>query len=47
MLHLGHAYQKLITLLIFVNNAEDLDIIMPMYNLLKYNINYSMTSGSW
>ena len=30
----------------FVENAEDLDIIMSMYNLLEYNDNYSMTSGS-
>ena len=29
-----------------INNAEDHDIIMPMYNLLKHNQNYSMTSGS-
>ena len=31
---------------IFVDNAEDLDIVMPMYNLLEYSDNYSMTSGS-
>ena len=29
----------------FVDNAEDLDIIMPMCNLLEYSDNYSMTSG--
>ena len=28
------------------DNAEDLDIAMPMSNLLEYNKNYSMTSGS-
>ena len=28
-----------------VENAEDLDIVMPMYNLLEYNKNYSKTSG--
>ena len=28
------------------DNAEDLDIVMPMYNLLEYSQNYSMTSGS-
>ena len=27
-------------------NAKDLDILMPMYNLLKYGKNYSKTSGS-
>ena len=27
-------------------NAEELDIAMPMYNLLKYSKNYSKTSGS-
>ena len=25
-----------------VDNAEDLDVIMPMYNLLEYNAKYSM-----
>ena len=29
----------------FTNNAEDLDIAMPMYNLLENSDNYSMTSG--
>ena len=26
--------------------AEDLETVMPMYNLLEYSQNYSMTSGS-
>ena len=30
----------------FVENAEKLRIVMPMYNLLKYSDNYSMTSLS-
>ena len=30
----------------FTDNAEDLHIVMPMYNLLEYSDNYSMTSGS-
>ena len=29
-----------------IDNTEDLDIIMPMRNLLEYSQNYSMTSGS-
>ena len=29
-----------------IENAEDLDIVMLMYNLLEYSENYSMTSGS-
>ena len=29
-----------------IDNAEDLDIVMPMYNLLECSPNYSMTSGS-
>ena len=29
----------------FIDNAEDFDIVMPMYNLLEYSDNYSMTSG--
>ena len=30
----------------FINNAEDLDIVMPINSLLKYSDNYSMTSGN-
>ena len=30
----------------FIVNAEYLDIVTPMYNLLEYGKNYSMTSGS-
>ena len=29
-----------------VENAEDLDIVMPMYNVLEYSKNYEKTSGS-
>ena len=29
-----------------VENAEDLDIVMPMYDLLEYSKNYEKTSGS-
>ena len=29
-----------------IDNAEDLDIVMPMYNFLEYSGNYSMISGS-
>ena len=29
-----------------IDNAEDLDIVMSMYNLLEQNHNYSMKSGS-
>ena len=29
-----------------VDSAENLDIIMPMYNLIEYSDNYSDTSGS-
>ena len=28
-----------------IGNAEHFDIVMPMYNLLEYSQNYSMTSG--
>ena len=31
---------------ILIDNAEGFDIVMPMYNLLEYIGNYSMTSGS-
>ena len=29
-----------------IDNAEDLDVVMPMYNLLEYNKNYRKTMGS-
>ena len=29
-----------------VENDEDLDIVIPMYNLLEYSKNYEKTSGS-
>ena len=28
-----------------LENAEDLDIVIPMYNLLEYSKNYEKTSG--
>ena len=28
-----------------IENAKDLDIVMPMYNLIEYSDNYSKTSG--
>ena len=29
-----------------INNAQDNDIVMPIYNLIEYSNNYSKTSGS-
>ena len=29
-----------------IDNAEHIDIVMPMYNLIEYSDNYSKTSGS-
>ena len=29
-----------------VENAEDLDVVMPMYNLIEYSKNYRKTNGS-
>ena len=29
-----------------IDNAEYIDVLMPMYNLIKYSDNYSKTSGS-
>ena len=31
----------------FIDNAEDLDVVMPMHNLLEYNKNYSKTTESF
>ena len=30
-----------------IDNAQDIDIVMPMYNLIEYSGNYSKTSGSF
>ena len=30
----------------FVDYVEDLDIVIPMFNVLEYSDNYSMRSGS-
>ena len=30
-----------------IDNAEDLDVVMSMYNLLEYNKNYSKTTESF
>ena len=29
-----------------IDNAKDVDIVMPLYNLIEYSDNYSKTSGS-
>ena len=29
-----------------IDNADDLDVVMPMYNLLEYSKNYKKTTGS-
>ena len=29
-----------------IDNAEDLDVVMPMYNLLEYSKNYKKTAGN-
>ena len=29
-----------------IDNAEDLDIVMPIYNLIEYSKNYRKTTGS-
>ena len=31
---------------LLIDNAEDLDVVMPMYNLLQYSKNYRKTTGS-
>ena len=32
---------------VLIDNAEDLDIVMSMYNLLEYSKNYRKTTGSF
>ena len=29
-----------------IENAKDIEVVMPIYNLLEYNDNYSKASGS-
>ena len=29
-----------------LDHAKDIDVVMPMYNLIEYSYNYSKTSGS-
>ena len=41
MLHLDHAVKNNS---ILIDNAEDRNMVMPMYNLLEYSQNYSTTS---
>ena len=31
---------------VLIENAEDIDIVMPMYNLIEYSKNYSKTTSS-
>ena len=45
MLHLLAAHQRSNLL---IDNAEDLDIVLPVYNLIECRKNYLKTSGtSW
>ena len=30
-----------------IDDVEDLDVVMPMYNLIEYSSNYSETTGSF
>ena len=30
----------------YIDTAQDIDIVMPMYNLIEYGDNYAKTSGS-
>ena len=32
--------------IVLIDNAEDLDVVMSMYNLLEYSKNYKKTTGS-
>ena len=31
---------------VLIDNAKDLDVVMPMYNLLEYSKNYRKATGS-
>ena len=30
-----------------IDNAKDIDVVMPMYNLIEYSDNYAKTTGSF
>ena len=32
---------------LLIDNAEDLDVVMPIYNLLEYSKNYRKTTGGF
>ena len=32
---------------VLTDNSEDLDVVMPMYNLLEYSKNQRKTTGNW
>ena len=32
---------------VLIDNAENLDVVIPMYNLLEYSKNYKKTTGSF
>ena len=42
MYHLSIVFQ----ICVKSDNAEDLDVVMPMYDLLEYSKNYKKTTGS-
>ena len=42
MHHLSIVFQNCVE----IDNAEDLDVVMPMYDLLEYSKNYKKTTGS-
>ena len=44
MLHLDQCISKINNT--FIGNIEDLDVAIPMYNLLEYSDKYSLTSGN-
>ena len=44
-LHFSYAYKKINSTL--TDNAEELDIVMLMYNLLESSASYPMISGSF
>ena len=30
-----------------IDNTQDMDVVMPMYNLIEYGDNYSKTGSLW
>ena len=45
-MHIFLLKELLVLITLQIDNAKDIDIVMPMYNLIEYSDNYAKTTGS-